>query len=112
MQLGLKLLETNISALRSQIEIERSERDLNFQNLVTLVGAGTAITALFDYEGKKCKAIFSVPKESKVHHFCDDFWIGSVVIPVALLIGLGGITLFVKWLYVKINKISNKRSPK
>jgi hypothetical protein len=50
MQLGLKLLETNISALRSQIEIEKSERDLNFQNLVTLIGAGTAISTLFDYE--------------------------------------------------------------
>jgi hypothetical protein len=35
MQLGLKLLETNISELRSQIEIEKSERDLNFSGDVS-----------------------------------------------------------------------------
>lgn len=102
MQLGLKLLETNISALRSQIEIEKSERDLNFQNLVTLVGAGTAITALLDYDGKKCKAIFGVPKEPKVTHICDNFWFGSVATPIGSLLILGGTILLLKWLWIEI----------
>jgi hypothetical protein len=102
MQLGLKLLETNISALRSQIEIEKSERDLNFQNLVTLIGAGTALSTLFDYEGKKCKAVFSVPKESKVPHLCNNFWFGSIIMPIGTILILGGIMLISKWLWVEI----------
>lgn len=108
MQLGLKLLETNISALRSQIEIEKSERDLNFQTLVTIVGGGTAIATLFDYEGKKCKAIFSVPKESKVTHICDNFWFGSVATPIGFLLILGGAILLLKWLWIEIKNRSKK----
>jgi hypothetical protein len=106
MQLGLQLLETNINALRSQIEIEKSERDRDFQNLVTLVGAGTAVAALLDYDGKKCKAIFNVSKESTPPHLCDNFWLGSVAIPITFLILLGGTALFLKWLYVRLWKSS------
>ncbi|WP_309735965.1 hypothetical protein [Chamaesiphon sp. OTE_75_metabat_556] len=102
MQLGLKLLETNISALRSQIEIEKSERDLNFQNLVTLIGAGTAISTLFDYDGKKCKAVFSVSKEPEVPHICNNFWFGSVVMPIGTILLLGGVMLSLKCLWVEI----------
>ncbi len=107
MQLGLKLLETNISALRSQIEIEKSQRDLNFQNVVTLIGAGTAISSLFDYEGKKCKAIFSVSKESK-EHICNNFWFGSVVMPIGSILILGGAMLLLKWLWIEINGKSTR----
>lgn len=110
MQLGLKLLETNISALRSQIEIEKSERDLNFQNLVTLIGAGTAISTLFDYEGKKCKAVFSVPKESKIPHICNNFWFGSIVMPIGTILILGGLLLSLKWLWIEIKR--RKTRPK
>jgi hypothetical protein len=104
MQLGLKLLETNINALRSQIELEKSQRDRSFQNIVTLVGTGTAIATILDYEGKTCKAIFGVPKDTKdtSSHFCGNFFVGGVVIPVTLLILLGGAALFLKWLYIKI----------
>ena len=109
MQLGLQLLESNINALRSQIELEKSERDRNFQNLVTLVGAGTAVTALFDYEGKKCKAMFNVPKNAKDSHFCNNFWVGSVAIPMVFLILLGGTALFLKWLYLNLISSSDKQ---
>jgi hypothetical protein len=103
MQLGLKLLETNINALRSQIELEKSERDLNFQNLVTIVGAGTALTTVLDYEGKKCKAIIG-----DTNPYCKNFGIGGVLIPIGLLLILGAIMLFSKWLYIKIVKTSQK----
>ena len=103
MQLGLQLLETNIKALRSQIELEKSERDRNFQNLVTLVGAGTAVIALIDYKGEKCRAIFSVPKDTRDPR-CDNFFVGGVVIPMVSIILLGGTALFFKWLYLKIKE--------
>ncbi|WP_310426943.1 hypothetical protein [Chamaesiphon sp. VAR_48_metabat_135_sub] len=103
MQLGLKLLETNINALRSQIELEKSERDLNFQNLVTIVGAGTALTTVLDYEGKKCKAIIG-----DTNPYCKNFGIGGVLIPIGLLLILGAIMLFSKWLYIKIKMNSQK----
>jgi hypothetical protein len=105
MQLGLKLLETNINALRSQIELEKSERDLNFQNLVTIIGAGTALTTVLDYEGKKCKAIIG-----DTNPYCKNFGIGGVLIPIGLLLILGAIMLFSKWLYIKIVRNSKQRS--
>jgi len=103
MQLGLQLLETNIKALGSQIELEKSERDRNFQNLITLVGAGTAVTALIDYKGEKCRAIFSVPKDTRDPR-CDNFFVGGVVTPMVSLILLGGTALFLKWVYLKIKE--------
>ena len=110
MKLGLQLLETNINAIRSQIELEKSERDRNFQNLFTLIGAGTAVSALLDYDGKKCKAIFNVPKAAQDSHWCNNFWVGSVGIPLASLILLGGTVLLLKWLYLKITYLAAYRS--
>ena len=42
MQLGFRLLEDNINALRSRIELAKAERDRNFQELVAVVAAGIA----------------------------------------------------------------------
>ena len=109
MQLGLKLLETNINALRSQIELEKSERDRNFQNLVTIVGAGTAIAALVDYKGEKCQKIFNVPPNQKDSHFCNDFWQGSIGVPLLSIILLGLTALLLKWLFLKINALLFQR---
>ena len=100
LQLGLQLLETNINALRSQIELEKSERDRNFQNIVTLVGTGTAITAFFDYKAEKCKAIFSVSE--KTSHPCNKPLIGTIIFPITFLLVIGGIAFLLKWLYIKI----------
>jgi hypothetical protein len=109
MQLGLKLLETNINALRSQIELEKSERDLNFQNLVMLVGAGTAIASLFDYKGEKCRAILGHNRKLEIADVdCDSFWYGSIVVPIGFLISIGLIVFLIKWLYIKIVKTSQK----
>ena len=58
MQLGLKLLETNLNAIRSRIELEKSEHDRNFQNIITVVASGTAIATFIDFKGEKCQAIF------------------------------------------------------
>jgi hypothetical protein len=108
MQLGLKLLETNINALRSHIELEKSERDLNFQTIVTLVGTGTAVSTLLDYKGEKCKAILQIPKDTK-NTACDNFWVGGVLIPVVFLFFIGIITLFFKSLYIKLKTNPLKR---
>ncbi len=89
MQLGLKLLENNLNAIRSRIDLEKAEHDRTFQKLVTIVGTGTAIATLLDFEGKKCKAILSVPKDA-VDSICDNFWVGGIGVPLGLLIILGG----------------------
>ena len=99
MELGLRLLETTINAIRSQIELEKAQRDRNFQNLVTLIGAGTAVTALIDFEGKKCQTIVELfpPKffPSKAN-WCDKALIKSVILPVGLIIIFGVIALVLK----------------
>ena len=117
MQLGLQLLESNINALRSQIELEKSERDRNFQNIITVVGSGTAIAAYLDFKGEKCQAIFKSSKKAEATKstinsqnqaqdypdFCNNFWIGSFLIPISFLIILGLIGFALKKTIQKIN---------
>ncbi len=117
MQLGLQLLESNINALRSQIELEKSGRDRNFQNMITLVGSGTAIAAYLDFKGEKCQAIFKSSKKAEATKstinsqnqsqdypdFCNNFWIGSFLVPIGFLIILGSIGFAMKKILQTIN---------
>ncbi|MDM9585561.1 hypothetical protein [Nostoc sp. GT001] len=65
MQLGLQLLEDTINATRSRIEVEKSERERNFQELVAVAGAGIATVSLIRETAKECKDIFK-----QVDFFC------------------------------------------
>ncbi|MGK7873571.1 MAG: hypothetical protein AB4426_09755 [Xenococcaceae cyanobacterium] len=102
MELGLRLLETNINAIRSQIEVEKAQRDKNFQNLVTLIGAGTAVTALIDFEeGKRCETIVAEVEKyvSFQPDWCDKFWLKTVILPMGMIILFGIIALILKTLF-------------
>ncbi|EDX77317.1 hypothetical protein MC7420_454 [Coleofasciculus chthonoplastes PCC 7420] len=58
MQLGFQLLEDDINAVRSRIELTKAERDRSFQEFVAIVGAGVA-GASFAPADKNCQPIFS-----------------------------------------------------
>ncbi len=110
MELGLRLLETNINAIRSQIEVEKSQRDKNFQNLVTLIGAGTAVTALMDFKGgERCTTI--VKQVRKYVPFkpdlCKNFWLNTMILPMGMIIIFGIIALILKTLF--FNNLFSKR---
>ena len=99
MELGLRLLETTINAIRSQIELEKAQRDRLFQNLVTLIGAGTAFTALIDFEGKKCQTIVELfPSQANL---CNKALIKSVILPIGLIIIFGVIVLVLKKIFLE-----------
>lgn len=91
MQLGLQLLQTNINALRSQIELEKSGRDANFQTLVTIIGTGTAGIAIIKDGKSICEAILK-----KDHPSCDNPWLASLLIPLILVVILGSVGWLVK----------------
>ncbi|NEO99825.1 MAG: hypothetical protein F6K58_14330 [Symploca sp. SIO2E9] len=102
MELGLRLLEASINALRSQIELEKAQRDRSFQNIVTIVGAGTAVTALIDFEGKQCKAISElIPLEINCK---EEPWLNSVIIPVGLIVIFGVIAFSIKKILFRLNR--------
>jgi hypothetical protein len=89
MQLGLQLLQTNINALRSQIELEKSERDRNFQTLVTIIGTGTAGVAIIK-EGKNvCEAILP-------NNYCKPPSLASLASPLILIVISGCLGLLAK----------------
>ena len=59
-ELGLRLLENNINAIRSQTEIEKAKVDRDFKELITVVGIGVAIAGLTgDNAATECKSIFN-----------------------------------------------------
>ena len=59
-ELGLRLLENNINAIRSQTEIERAKVDRDFKGLISVVATGVAIAGLTgDNAATECKSIFN-----------------------------------------------------
>jgi hypothetical protein len=62
MQLGLQLLENTINAIRSRIEVEKSERDRKFKELVAVAGSGIATVSLLKDSGKGCTEDFILQK--------------------------------------------------
>lgn len=58
MQLGLRLLEDTINSVRSRIELEKAERDRQFQEFVAVVGGGIAGVSLVPAD-KNCEALLS-----------------------------------------------------
>ncbi len=56
----MRLLEDNINAIRSQIEIENARSDRNFQELAAVVGTGVVVAGLIGENAiAECKSIFS-----------------------------------------------------
>ncbi|MGD1705163.1 hypothetical protein [Dapis sp. BLCC M229] len=56
---GLELLQGNINAIRSQIEIEKAKSDRDFKELIAVVGTGVAVAGLTgDNAITECKSMF------------------------------------------------------
>ncbi|MBD2441574.1 hypothetical protein [Nostoc sp. FACHB-110] len=79
MQLGLQLLEDTINATRSRIEVEKAERDRNFQELVAATGAGIATASLVRETAKDCKDIFQQVRFSCNYPFLSSLMVGVIV---------------------------------
>ncbi|MGK7875863.1 MAG: hypothetical protein AB4426_21965 [Xenococcaceae cyanobacterium] len=101
MELGLRLLEDTINAIRSRVELEKAERDRLFQFLVTLIGTGTAGVALIDPEGEKCKAILG-ENFTLVNKFlpCQIQTIKSLVFPIMFILLIGFLGILLKFILV------------
>ena len=93
MQLGLRLLEDNINAIRSSFELEKAERERIFQNLVTFVGGGVAGASLIEASDKQCSAIAFFNNKSFP---CNIPILKSYMVPMILVIVFGLFTVLVK----------------
>ncbi|OZH53065.1 hypothetical protein AFK68_20190 [Hydrocoleum sp. CS-953] len=72
---GLLLLEGNINAVRSQVEIEKAKSDHNFQELIAVGGTGVAVVSFIGDDAKQqCELIFS--KKSDI---CDNTLIFKLI---------------------------------
>lgn len=87
MQLGLQLLKDTLNVIRSRVEVEKSERDRKFQELVAVTGAGIATISLLKEPVKDCKDIFKAPF--------------SCAYPFGLSLAIGILFGFVVWLLRK-----------
>jgi hypothetical protein len=89
MHLGLQLLEDTINVTRSRIDVEKAERERNFQELVAVAGAGIVTVSLVRETAKDCKDIFQQVSFQKVKLFCDYPFSSSLM--VGIIVG------FVVW---------------
>jgi len=85
MQLGLQLLENTINAIRSRIEVEKSERDRKFKELVAVAGSGIATVSLLKDSGKGCTEDFILQKVPL--NYCKNYFSYSIVL--GIIVGLG-----------------------
>lgn len=90
MQVGLRLLENNLNAMSSRIELEKGERERTFQSLVTIIGTGMAGATLVKYEKIECKEVFT----DKIPLICETPIIKQLSIPLLLIMIFG----FFGWL--------------
>jgi undecaprenyl pyrophosphate synthase len=98
MQLGLRLLENNINAIRSRLELDKAEREKTFQTLVTIVGGGIAVAKLVDTKGDQCRTLLT-PKYASI---CEKPYVGSVITPIVVIL-IFGVILW--WLTKFLKKI-------
>jgi hypothetical protein len=87
MQLGLQLLEDTINSIRSRIEIEKAERDRNFQELVAVAGSAIATVSLLQSPAKDfCSKESMKDIFPKIPYFCE--YPFSFSLAFAFIIGL------------------------
>ena len=90
MQLGIRLLENNLKAMSSRIELEKGERERTFQALVTFIGTGMAGASLVKSENLPCKAVFN----NNLSFICQPPIMSQLAVPFLLIILFG----FCGWL--------------
>lgn len=90
MQLGLQLLEDTINVTRSRQEVEKSERERNFQELIAVAGAGIATVSLLQSPAKDfCSKESMKDIFPKIPYFCNYPFSSSLM--VGIIVG------FVVW---------------
>ncbi|MDZ7955868.1 hypothetical protein [Nostoc sp. DedQUE09] len=83
MQLGLQLLEDTINATRSRIEVEKSERERNFQELVAVAGAGIATVSLLQSPAKDfCSKDSRKDIFPTIPYFCEYPFSASLIVGI------------------------------
>lgn len=102
MQLGTRLLENNLKAISSRIELEKEERERTFQALVTIIGTGIAGASLVKAEDIDCQEVFKdqfslvcqLPiKQLPIMNY--------LAVPLLLIILFGSLGWLVKWVMKK-----------
>lgn len=93
MQLGLQLLEDIINAIRSRIEVEKAERDRNFQGLVAVAGSGIATVSLLKEPLKDCKDPFL----KQLPLFCSYYFISSIIVGIIISFVVWGLRKRLLW---------------
>ena len=96
MQVGIKLLENNINAIRSKIELEKEERERTFQDVVTFIGTGMAGASLIKLDDTNCDTIFD-PNSSICKTIGKTPILGDLVVPILLILILILLFGFLGW---------------
>ncbi|MDZ8069998.1 MAG: hypothetical protein RMY64_31065 [Nostoc sp. DedQUE08] len=96
MQLGLQLLEDTINATRSRIEVEKAERDRNFQELVAVAGSVIATNSLLQSPAKDfCSKESKKDIFPKIPYVCDYPFSSSLI--VGIIVGFVVLWLRKRW---------------
>lgn len=97
MQLAIRLLEDNLKAMSSRIELEKGERERTFQALVTIIGTGMAGASLVKPEKLPCTDVFT----HNLSFICKPPIMNQLAVPFLLIIVFGFSGWLVKWVIKK-----------
>jgi hypothetical protein len=96
---GMKLLENTISAVRSRVEVEKAERDRNFQNAIAILGVGWSVASFLpDKLGENAK---DPVKVFLTNAHLPEPWI-KPAIPLVYKVSVALVAATLAWLLIRI----------
>ncbi|HEY9605331.1 MAG TPA: hypothetical protein V6C85_27245, partial [Allocoleopsis sp.] len=93
---GMKLLENTINAVRSRIEVEKAERDRNFQDAIAILGVGWSVASFVPSPVKPGDTLLLSQPSLSAH------WIKPVFIPLAYKLSVALVAAALAWLLIRL----------
>ncbi|HEY9711473.1 MAG TPA: hypothetical protein V6D48_24915, partial [Oculatellaceae cyanobacterium] len=96
---GMKLLENTISAVRSRVEVEKAERDRNFQDAIAILGVGWSVASFLpDKLGENAK---DPVKVFLTNAHLPEPWI-KPTIPLVYKVSVALVAATLAWLLIRL----------
>ncbi len=116
MQLGLRLLEDAINATQSRLEVEKAERDRNFQEVLKYLGVGWAAASVTSSKIDVSKLENDPVRETLVRWDVPQDWAGiispvtyTLIVAVAIAAGFGGCVLLWQGIETLWHRLTRRR---
>lgn len=98
---GMKLLENTINAVRSRVEVEKAERDRNFQDAIAILGVGWSVASFLPSPDKLSDNPNDPVKQFLTQSPLPPTWI-KPAIPLVYKVSVALVAAALAWLLIRV----------